>query len=240
MNLVYIFFKRVYFYLELIKQTLIKKNYKIFYSQFGEDRIINELLKKNKKGFYVDVGCYHPKKYSNTFILYRNRKLRGINIDIEEEKISIFKILRPLDINICCPVSSVKKYVKIIKFGNFHIGSYATPIKNIEKTKKNKLLESFQSTKSLNEIISSTKYKNKEIDLLNIDVEGSDFDVLRSINLKKYKPKIIIIESHLSDISKILSSNIYKHLIKFNYKLRSWSFFSLIFVKKKSNLLKQI
>ena len=51
MNLVYIFFKRVYFYLELIKQTLIKKNYKIFYSQFGEDRIINELLKKNKKGF---------------------------------------------------------------------------------------------------------------------------------------------------------------------------------------------
>ena len=82
------------------------------------------------------MGCYHPKKYSNTFILYRNRKWRGINIDIEEEKISIFKILRPLDINICCPVSSVKKYVKIIKFGNFHIGSYATPIKNIEKTKK--------------------------------------------------------------------------------------------------------
>ena len=75
---------------------------------------------------------------------------------------------------------------------------------------------------------------------MNIDVEGSDFDVLKSINLKKYKPKIIIIESHLSDISKILSSNIYKHLIKFNYKLRSWSFFSLIFVKKKSNLLKQI
>lgn len=51
MNLVYIFFKRLYFYLELIKQTLIKKNYKIFYSQFGEDRIINELLKKIKKVF---------------------------------------------------------------------------------------------------------------------------------------------------------------------------------------------
>ena len=58
------FFKRSKLYLELIKQTIIKKNYKIFFSQFGEDRIINELIKKNyKNGFYVDVGCYHPKKY---------------------------------------------------------------------------------------------------------------------------------------------------------------------------------
>ena len=40
--------------------------------------------------------------------------------------------------------------------------------------------------------------------------------------INKYNPKIIIIESHLKDIDKIRSSNIYKYLIKFNYKLRSW------------------
>ena len=68
------FFIKSKLYLELIKQTIIKKNYKIFYSQFGEDRIINELIKKNyKNGFYVDVGCYHPKKYSNTHLLHKDR-----------------------------------------------------------------------------------------------------------------------------------------------------------------------
>jgi hypothetical protein len=118
------FFQKIKYYLELVKQVYIKKNYKIFYSQFGEDRIINELLKKKRKGIYVDVGCYHPKKYSNTFLLYRDRKWRGINIDIEEEKISLFKILRPEDINICCPVSNQSKLVKVNKLGNYNVGSY--------------------------------------------------------------------------------------------------------------------
>lgn len=226
-------FQKIKYNLELIKQGFIKKNYKIFYSQFGEDRIINEILKKNRKGIYVDVGCYHPKKYSNTFLLYRDKKWRGINIDIEEEKIALFKILRPEDINICCPVSNFSKLVEVNKLGNFNVGSY---IKNIKKKKFNK---NYKKTRSLNEILLSTRYKNNEIDLLNIDVEGNDFDVLKSINLNKYNPKIIIIESHLKDINKIQSSKIYKYLIKFNYKLRSWSFYSLIFVKKKTNILRQ-
>jgi len=230
------FFIKSKLYLELIKQTIIKKNYKIFFSQFGEDRIINELIKKNyKNGFYVDVGCYHPKKYSNTHLLHKDRGWSGINIDIEEDKIKTFNILRPNDINICCPVSSVKKYIKINKFGNFHVGSYVSKVNNI----KNIPSENVKLTKSLNQIIKNTKYKNREIDLLNIDTEGSDFDVLKSIKLKKYNPKIIIIESHLKDINKILSSKIYKYLIKSKYKLRSWSFFSLIFCKNNSNIIKK-
>jgi len=228
-----IFFQKTKYYLELIKQCFIKKNYKIFYSQFGEDKIIYELLKKKQKGIYLDVGCYHPKKYSNTFLLYRDKKWRGINIDIEEEKILLFKILRPEDVNICCPISNISKLVEVKKLGNFNVGSY---IKNI---KINEFKKNYKKTKTLNEILLSTRYKNNEIDLLNIDVEGNDFDVLKSINLKKYNPKIIIIESHLSDINKIQSSSIYKYLIKLNYKLRSWSFYSLIFIKKKSNILRQ-
>ena len=55
------------------------------------------------------MGCYHPKKYSNTHLLHKDRGWSGINIDIEEDKIKTFNILRPNDINICCPVSSVNK-----------------------------------------------------------------------------------------------------------------------------------
>lgn len=226
-------FQKIKYYLELINQGFIKRNYKIFYSQFGEDRIIYEILKKKRKGVYVDVGCYHPKKYSNTFLLYRDRKWRGINIDIEEEKIALFRILRPEDINICCPVSNSSKLVKINKISNFNVSSH------IKKIKKNKSYPNYRKTRRLDEILLSTRYKNKEIDLLNIDVEGKDFDVLKSINLKKYNPKIIIIESHLKNIKKIQSSNIYRYLIKLNYNLRSWSFYSLIFIKKKSNILMQ-
>lgn len=38
------------------------------YSQTGEDQILTSYLCKNE-GFYIDVGCNHPIRYSNTFIL---------------------------------------------------------------------------------------------------------------------------------------------------------------------------
>ena len=56
----------------LVRQSFFRKINKNFYSQFGEDKVLNEILKINiNKGFYVDVGCYHPKKHSNTYLLYK-------------------------------------------------------------------------------------------------------------------------------------------------------------------------
>ena len=63
-----------------------------------------------KNGFYIDVGCYHPKKHSNTYLLFKKKKWSGINIDIESDKIKTFKLLRPRDENICSPISNKKSY----------------------------------------------------------------------------------------------------------------------------------
>ena len=71
----------------------------------------------------------------------------------------------------------------------------------------------------LDTILENSKYKNKQIDLLNIDVEGGDFDALRSIDLNIYKPKIICIEI---DEENILSSETYNYLLNLNYK-KVWS-----------------
>ena len=93
-------------------------------------------------------------------------------------------------------------------------------------------------TKTLNEVIEKTIYKNRKIDLLNIDTEGEDLNVLKSLNIKKYNPSIIIIESHLTSINKILKSKIYIFLVRKKYKLRSWNFFSLIFTLKNSTIVR--
>ena len=70
--------------LNLLRQTYFKTINKNYFSQFGEDRIIKELIKPNyKNGFYIDVGCYHPKKHSNTYLLFKKKKWSGINIYIE-------------------------------------------------------------------------------------------------------------------------------------------------------------
>ena len=216
--------------IKLVIQAFFKKINKNYYSQFGEDRIIiNEILNPNyRNGFYIDVGCFHPKKYSNTYLLHKKKNWNGINIDIEVDKIKVFNIARPGDLNICCPISDKKSKVKVVKRLKYAVNSF------IRKGKKRE--ENLIQTKTLNEIIEKTKYKKREVDLLNIDTEGHDFKVLKSINLKKYKPKIIIIEAHEKEIKNILKSKIYKYLSKYKYNLRSWSFYSLIFVLKNSKI----
>jgi len=84
-------------------------------------------------------------------------------------------------------------------------------------------------TRTLNSIIAESKFNGREIDLLSIDAEGHDFNVLRSIDLAQYKPKIIVIEDQSKNIEDILSRDLYKHLRKQKYKLTSWVHLSLIF-----------
>ena len=46
----------------------------ISYSQFGEDTLIAEFLSGNnlvnRPKFYVDIGAYHPARFSNTKLLH--------------------------------------------------------------------------------------------------------------------------------------------------------------------------
>ena len=213
----------------LLRQTYFKKVNKNFYSQFGEDKILNEITpKKLKNGFYVDVGCFHPKKYSNTYMLYK-KGWKGINIDMEKDKIEAFKIARPNDFNFLGAVSDKVEKVKI--FRNQKYGVSSTLNENMIN-KDNIIDEKFIETCTLNYILNLSPFKNKEIDLLNIDTEGNDLKVLKSLDFNIYNPKIIIIETHLKDIDKILFSEPYKYLISKNYKLSSWNIYSLIFENK--------
>ena len=213
----------------IYRQAYFKKINKNFYSQFGEDKILFEIIPKNlSKGFYVDVGCFHPIKYSNTFMLHK-RGWFGINIDMEEDKINTFNLTRPDDFNYLAAISDKIENVKIFRNQKFGVGSTIT--KDIIK-KKDVIDETLIETKTLNNVLELSPFKNKEIDLLNIDTEGNDFKVLKSLNFEIYNPKIVIIETHLKDINEIIKSEQYKYLIDKKYYLISWNVYSLIFIKK--------
>ena len=212
--------------LSLYRQTFLKKINKDFYSQFGEDKILFEIIPKTMlKGFYVDVGCFHPKKYSNTYMLYQ-RGWRGVNIDMEEDKINTFKIARPGDFNYLGAISDKIENVKIFRNQKFGVSS---TINNNVINENDIIDENHIETTTLNKVLELSPFKNKEIDLLNIDTEGNDFKVLKSLDFKIYNPKIVIIETHLKNIHEITLSEPYKYLIDKNYNLVSWNIYSLIF-----------
>lgn len=60
---------------------------KHMYSQFGEDVLLDHLFNQINNGKYLDIGCFHPFKFSNTAELYR-RGWSGVNIDASPESSS--------------------------------------------------------------------------------------------------------------------------------------------------------
>ena len=226
----------IWTWLFLFRKIYIIKFFRIFYSQFGEDIILKGFILRNiNNGFYVDVGCYHPKKHSNTYKLYK-RGWRGINIDLDRLKIKAFDWVRPQDHNVTAAISDQKSTVKVYSFGHYSLVSTIdeqTALKNVDNIKSTREVE----TKTLNEIIEKSPFAGRQIDLLTIDAEGHDLNVLKSLDFKTYKPKLVIVESHLMNIDQIMETEMYQLLKGRGYYLINWVGFSLFFTFPDNHLL---
>ena len=222
----------IYEKIRMFHNIYFKNNFfikKKTYSMDGEDLFIDNFF-KNKTGLYVDVGAYHPLELSNTYLLYK-RKWKGINIDINSLSIEYFDFLRPNDINLNLGVAR-KNSTKIIYFQKNKSPLNTLNLTHAKKIFSNTFKQKKIKTKTLTNILDKTKFKRKEIDFLNIDTEGSDLEVLKSLDFKKYKPKLICVEliDHFSpDQKKIKKHKIYKFLKDKKYKLVWSGYFSHIF-----------
>ena len=188
--------RKIYLYYNLyIRNKALKKRNS--YSQWGEDQIIKDSFKDKKKGFYIDIGCFHPIMYSNTCWLFNNG-WNGINIDLNQTSIDLFNIIRPSDYNFCAGISN------IIEEKDLFIDHDFSPVNTIQKSfydsaSKNiafkNLIKKKIVTKQFSDIIKKVDNLPK-INFLNIDCEGHDYNVLSSIDLNKYSPELICIETH--------------------------------------------
>ena len=190
----------------------------------NEDLEILKYFKGKKNGFYVDVGCYHPIHRNNTYLLYK-LDWRGINIDISEFSIDLFNYLRPDDLNYNFAISNKNEILKM------YYQKELSQLSTIEKEQANKVFQGDIKEKkiqafTLNEILAKDKYKNYEIDLLNIDVEGADLKVIEGLSFDKFMPKLICVEIHEN---KIKESTIFKFINNKNYELIWSGVFSHLF-----------
>ena len=61
--------------------------------------------------------------------------------------------------------------------------------------------------------------KNQTIDFLSVDVEGLDLDVIQSMNIQKYKPRVVLVEILGSTLANIEQDKIYQYLNTSGYDL---------------------
>ena len=231
------FFNQIFLKLNLIhKKILSKKNY---FSFSGVDILIENIFRNQKNGFYIDVGCQHPIKNNNTYLLHK-RGWSGINIDLDKDNIDLFNVSRISDDNINIAASNKINEVDLFFFHK------KSPINTIDKKTSQFQKAKISSikkikTNTLNNIIKSSKYSNRKIDLLSIDVEGHELPVLEGLDFDKYSPNVIVVEYLDLNVSKleiknlnienVINSEIYKFLTLKKYILVNSIYSDLIFIK---------
>ncbi len=210
------------FYKAFISPSKPKKSY----SQYAEDLIIQSFFsRKLNNGRYVDVGCHHPRRGSNTYGLYK-KGWSGILIDLEKTKVLANQLSRRRDKVMLAAVSDTEEWMEI-----FSDKAYSTNT-SIRKNQisNNEQLIGHIKTQTLTNILNEQNFQ-KKFELLSIDVEGVDLQVLKGLDLKFYQPQIICIENWNSKdgVLAILNSEIHQYLNDQSYELMAFSGLSTIY-----------
>ena len=229
--------------MKILKEFYYNKYSKKSFSISNVDLIIERIFSNLNHGIYLDIGCNHPIKYNNTYLLFK-KGWKGINVDLDSESIKQFNLMRKNDHNVNVLVTSKDNEEKDLYF--YHTRSAINTIskdlveKRENKPKKIKKLKGM----SINTIINNSPFQNEKINLLSIDIENYEFEALKEFNFDKYNVDVIVsevtdidsfkLELYNNSLKKITDSKIYELLTRNNYKLINWVNSDLVFVNKKS------
>ena len=166
----------------------------------------------------------------------------GINIDLDEENIDLFNAYRTKDVNLAVAVSDKEGEANLYFYHNKSaLNTISKENADFQKAKVSEIKKI--KTQTINKIIENSPFKDRKIDFLSVDVEGSELSVLKNFDFKKYSPKVIVVEYlDLSlkkleiknlNIDNFLKSNIYKLIISNNYTLANVLHSDLVFIQNK-------
>ena len=182
-----------------------------FRAQFGEDRILDQVFRGKRSGYFIEVGAYDGVSLSNTYCFER---LGWHGILVEPIKPLCVKAAaaRPRSrvVHAACgrhdqrgaATFTVTQGVPVLSF-------LRRDPEHIERCLREgaTLVEIEVPVVPLDDIIKSER-KNPlvgtgpwvpnvgwRIDLVSIDVEGSELDVLDGFNLDRFRPKVLVIEN---------------------------------------------
>ena len=220
------FFYTINLFLSLIKYSIKEK----FRKDKGKHFLfLKNYYKEKTSGFYIDVGCYHPIRLSNTKFLY-DKGWQGINIDISEKSIDLFKIARRKDINLNIGIGNKNKVSEAyFKKDLFHAN---TLVHNYAEKLLGKYTKKRINVYTLNSVIDNYA-KNKKIDFLDIDCEGKDLEVLEGLDLNKNEVDLISIEMHWDSMKVPINGELIFDIMKKNrYKKLYGNFPDTLIFKK--------
>tara|TARA_B100000676_G_scaffold284088_1_gene311433 strand:- start:7715 stop:8419 length:705 start_codon:yes stop_codon:yes gene_type:complete len=177
------------------------------FSQFGQDKyVIENIFKGKKNGFYIDVGAHDGVFISNTNLLEKKFKWKGVCIEPSSSS-SMLKLNRDEDCkivsNYCvCDNEVSNQIVRLREFFPNEISEtifkdlYEEPhwAKELEKGENYK--DKLKKCKTLDEILEESSCP-ENIDYISIDTQGCELLVVKDFPFKKWNVKAFTIANDM-------------------------------------------
>lgn len=169
------------------------------YAQHGEDQRLAQLLTEaGARGPYVDVGCNHPFKLSNTFLLYR-KGWRGLCVDPLPRFAPLYARWRPQDRFMRVAIGETAGTLPFYEFESDVLSTLDADLA-AQYQKQSYRLRATSSVQvmRLDTLLDSSGLK-APLSLLSIDIEGHELPALKSMDLARWRPALICLEVATAD-----------------------------------------
>lgn len=178
-----------------------------FSSQCGQDKWVAEVLCKGVvSGVFVDIGANDGVSFSNTFYLEQKRGWTGLAVEpIPEvyEKLSANRLCQT--VNGCVGAQSGKAMFQVVSgYAEMLSGLIDEYVPQHQKRIQDEIAEYGGMCHEIetdcftfNELVE--KYDIRHIDYLNIDTEGAEYSILKSIDFSRVHISVVGIENNYAD-----------------------------------------
>ena len=172
------------------------ENFKISYSQCGEDLILRQLLTVLgiSKVMYLDVGAHHPSYLSNTYLFYENGG-NGVCVEPDPTLFKEFGKKRPRDTHLNCGVGIVPGEADFFVMSTSTLNTFSKEeAERYQSYGRQRIMKTIRiKLETINDIIRQNFEKSPN--LVSLDVEGLDYLILQNFDFDKYRPEVFCLET---------------------------------------------
>ena len=170
----------------------------MYFSQLGEDKILNEKYFKGKRnGFFIELGAMNGVTYSNTLFFEKELEWSGVLIEPQNYMYEELIRNRPNCYNFNYAISEVKG--DVLFRGTHAIGGIDSSMTEHHKEIWNLEDSYYVKSKPIKDVLKDVPIK--EVDLFSIDVEGGELEVLKTFDWN-IPVKVVLIEIQEHDHDK--------------------------------------
>jgi FkbM family methyltransferase len=208
----------------------------VSYAQNREDVMLRRALAGVVNGFYVDIGAQDPDEFSVTKTFYQVG-WRGINVEPVKHWYDKLVNARPEDINIRALIGTGNEPVEFFEVEGTGLSTADKAHAEIHRNAGRTVTQTIMTPTRLDTLLAA--HNVGVIHFLKIDVEGSEGDVLHSIDLQTWRPWLLVIEATIPMSPELANGIWQKYVEAASYEFVYFDGLNKYFVAKEKQELKE-